>query len=97
MLVRAQEALAHKLGTLPKDRPLTETALKDYLATFEAPLPEDTISALAQLFKVDCQLTQRADDALLELGGHPLMDSQEVAASPSQASTASLGGQAVAA
>lgn len=70
MLQRAQEALAHKLGTLPKDCSLTETMLKEYLATFEAPLAEDTISALAQLFKVDCQLTKRADAALAEIGGN---------------------------
>lgn len=45
MMLRAQEALAHKLGTLPKDRLLTETALKDYLATFDAPF-QKTLSQL---------------------------------------------------
>lgn len=65
-----------------------ETVLKEYLATFEAPLPEDTISALAQHFKVDCQLTKQADDALAEIGGHFLLDSQESEVSP--ASHASL-------
>lgn len=39
MMHRAQEALAHKLGTLPKDQPLTDEVLKHYLATFKAPLP----------------------------------------------------------
>lgn len=58
------------MGTLPKDRSLTEDALKEYLAMFEAPLPQDTITALSQLFKTDCQLTPLADDALIELGGH---------------------------
>lgn len=97
MLHRAQEALAHKLGTLPKDRPLTETALKDYLATFEAPLPEDTISALAQLFKVDCHLTQQADAALVEMGGLFPPDNQELTTSPAQASPAAKGAQAASA
>lgn len=35
---RAQEALAHKLGTLPKDQPLMDDVLIEYLATFEAPI-----------------------------------------------------------
>ena len=75
MIHRAQEVLAQKMGTLPKDQPLTDEALKSYIATFEAPLPSDTIAALSQLFKIDCQLTSQADHALAELGGHFLQDS----------------------
>lgn len=62
MMHQAQEALAHKMGTLPKDRSLTDDVLKEYFAAFEAPLPQDTIAALSQLFKMDCQLTSLADD-----------------------------------
>nr|CCI55297.1 PH01B001G05.20 [Phyllostachys edulis] len=47
MLQRAQEALAQKMGTLPTDQPLTEEALRDYLSSFDAPLPHDTIVALS--------------------------------------------------
>lgn len=41
---------------------------------FEAPLPQDTIAALSQLFKTNCQLTSLADDALIELGGDDTTD-----------------------
>lgn len=84
MMVRAQEALARKLGSLPTNRSLTESALEEYIAAFDAPLPEDSISALAQLFKVDCQLTQQADDALAEMGGLLLPDSPGLAPSAVQ-------------
>lgn len=76
MIHRAQEVLARKLGSLPKDQPLTDEALKRYIATFEAPLPQDAIAALSHLFKLDCQLTSHADEALAVLGGHSMQDSQ---------------------
>ena len=69
MLLRAQEALAHKLGTLPKDQPLTDAALKDYMDSFKAPLSPDSVAALSDLFRLDCHLTAAADEALANLGG----------------------------
>lgn len=59
------ENTSMKMGTLPKECPLTEDALKEYIATFEAPIPQDTITALAQVFRTDCHLTSLADDALI--------------------------------
>lgn len=50
--------------------------LKNYIATFEAPLPQDTIVALSQLFELDYQLTSQVGDALAEIGGHCTSDSQ---------------------
>ena len=64
------------MGALPKDQPLTDDVLKHYIVTFEATLPQDKIAALSQLFKMDYQLTSLADEALAELGGHDLTDSQ---------------------
>lgn len=97
MLHRAQEALARKLGTLPKVQPLTDNTLKEYITTFEARLPQDTIATLSRLFKMDCQLTSLADEALAELRGHCLTDSQETKATattlpmPPQAPSAAQG------
>lgn len=74
MMHRAQDALTHKMGRLPKESSLIEDALKEYLAKFELPLPQDTITALSQLFKIDCQLTSLADDTLIELNGDGTTD-----------------------
>lgn len=70
MTHRAQEVLAHRMGMLRKVRSLIDDALKEYIAIFEAPLSQDSIAALSQPFKTECQLTSLVDDALNELGSH---------------------------
>lgn len=82
MLHRTQETLARKLGILPKDEALSEEALKEYLAMYNVPLPQDTIEALTHLFKLDYQLTTQADSALLELGGQDRHDPASTPADP---------------
>lgn len=67
MLHRAQETLARKMGSLLKDQFKAKDVLKDYLAMFTGPLPQEAIAALSQLFKLDCQLMTQADDALTAL------------------------------
>lgn len=74
MLHQAQETLAQKLGTLPKDSNFDEAALEDYKRLFVDPLSQEAIATLTSLFKLDSNLTMQVDDALIRLGGHGMLD-----------------------
>lgn len=72
MLHRAQEALAHKLGTLPKESTFDEAVY--YKRLFDGPLSQEAIAALTSLFKLDYNLTAQMDDTQLNHGGYRLLD-----------------------
>lgn len=102
VMQRAQETLAHKMGTLPQDQSHTDDALKDCLAMYEGPLPQDVTAALSRLCKLNCQLTAQVDDALVELGSQGALDLDGMggartpaAAAPLVASTAPTGAVAI--
>ena len=56
MLHRAQEVLAHKLGTTSQESSFDDAALEDYKRLFDGPLSQEAIAALTSLFKLDCNL-----------------------------------------
>lgn len=70
----AQETLAQKLGTLPKDSNFDDVALEDYKRLFIDPLSQEAIATLTSLFKLDCNLTVQVDDTLIRHGGHGMLD-----------------------
>ena len=66
---RAQRNLCRKLGLLHDDLEPVETALQDYIAMFNGPLPTDIIAALTEMFNLGTEEPNEVDDALLRMVG----------------------------
>jgi hypothetical protein len=76
---RAQKNLCRKLGLLHDDLEPVENALQDYIAMFNGPLPMDTIAALTEIFNLDTEETNDADDALLRMVGEGVEELRDAA------------------
>jgi hypothetical protein len=76
---RAQKNLCRKLGLLHDDLEPVENALQDYIAMFNCPLPMDTIAALTEIFNLDTEETNDADDALLRMVGEGVEELRDAA------------------
>jgi len=71
---RAQKNLCCKLGLVQDELEPVETALQEFVAMFNGPLPADIITALTEVFNLDNDDANAADDALLNLVGEGLED-----------------------
>ncbi|PUZ54054.1 hypothetical protein GQ55_5G098600 [Panicum hallii var. hallii] len=72
---KAQHNLCRKLGLLNNDMPQIESALKEYIAMFHSPLPQDIIAAVTAILNIDDD-----DDTLDDMFHSPLLqaDVQEL-------------------
>ena len=66
--------LCRKLGLVQDELEPVETALQEFVAMFNGPLPADIITALTEVFNLDNDDANAADDALLNLVGEGLED-----------------------
>ncbi|KAJ1277176.1 hypothetical protein BS78_05G274900 [Paspalum vaginatum] len=71
---RAQKNLCRKLGLVQDELEPVETALQEFVAMFNGPLPADIIAALTEVLNLDNDDVNAADDALLKLVGEGLED-----------------------
>ena len=74
---RAQQNLCRKLGLLQDDLQPVETALQEFVAMFNGPLPDQVIAALAEMFNLDDSPAMEIDDALINMAGEGIADLQE--------------------
>ncbi|CAD6335127.1 unnamed protein product [Miscanthus lutarioriparius] len=76
---RAQRNLCQKLGLLHDDLEPVETALQDYIAMFNGPLPMDIIAALTEMFNLGTEEPNEVDDALLRMVGEGVEELRDAA------------------
>ena len=76
---RAQRNLCRKLGLLHDDLEPVETALQDYIAMFNGPLPTDIIAALTDMFNLGTEEPNEVDDALLRMVGEGVEELRDAA------------------
>ena len=74
---RAQQNLCRKLGLLQDDLQPIETALQEFVAMFNGPLPDQVIAALAEMFNLDDSPAMEIDDALINMAGEGIAHLQE--------------------
>ena len=66
---RAQRVLCKKLGFSTEGPNAVQHALQEYLGMYQGVLPQEIISALVVLLKLDDDDILKRDEALIELGG----------------------------
>jgi hypothetical protein len=66
---RAQRNLCRKLGLVHDDLEPVETALQEYIAMFNGPLPPDVIAAMTEMFNIGTDEAQEAEEALIRMVG----------------------------
>ncbi|EEC81137.1 hypothetical protein OsI_24033 [Oryza sativa Indica Group] len=67
--LKAQLNLCRRMGLTPEEGTLTDKVVADFKAMFNAPLPQDTIDALEQLFGLNREDAKAADAVLAKYLG----------------------------
>ena len=73
----AQRNLCRKLSLLHDDLEPVETALQEYIAMFNGPLPPDVIAALTEMFNIGTDEAHEGEEALICMVGEGVEELQD--------------------
>ncbi|CAN6232232.1 unnamed protein product [Urochloa humidicola] len=71
---RANHVLCRRLGYIKDDLTPAEEAIREFIASFQGPIPQDIVAALAAIFRLDNDDINSATEALIRLGGPEAAD-----------------------
>ncbi|CAN6291878.1 unnamed protein product [Urochloa humidicola] len=71
---RANHVLCRRLGYIKDDLTPAEEAIREFIASFQGPIPQDIMAALTAIFRLDNDDINSATEALIRLGGPEAAD-----------------------
>ncbi|CAN6181588.1 unnamed protein product [Urochloa humidicola] len=71
---RANHVLCRRLGYIKDELTPAEEAIRDFIASFQGPMPQDIVAALTAMFHLDDEDACAATEALIRLGGPEAAD-----------------------
>nr|TKW17205.1 hypothetical protein SEVIR_5G351000v2 [Setaria viridis] len=77
---KANHVLCRRLGYIKNDTTPAEEAIREFIATFQGPMPDYIIKALSALFHLDDDNIDNATNALIKLGGAEAIEGSSHAA-----------------
>ncbi|CAN6238759.1 unnamed protein product [Urochloa humidicola] len=71
---RANHVLCRRLGYIKDDLTPAEEAIREFVSSFQGPMPQDIVAAMTAIFRLDDDDACGAIDALIRLGGPEAAD-----------------------